>query len=95
MLITLKFLDPTEKPERMPPLTLPESILLKASMAITNRNRDKGSPSQTMGAIEETRRIAIHQNRKAYRRNTMCAIYQHHFPPKSYLLKYNKNSQLT
>jgi hypothetical protein len=42
MSTTPECLDPTENPERRPPLTVAESILLKASITITKRNGDKG-----------------------------------------------------
>jgi hypothetical protein len=44
MLSTSKFLDPTEKLERRPPLTKAKSILLKASMTMTNNNEEKRYP---------------------------------------------------
>jgi hypothetical protein len=44
MSTTQECLDPTENPKRRPPLTMAESILLKASITITKRNGDKGSP---------------------------------------------------
>jgi hypothetical protein len=38
------FLDPTKKPERRIPYTAADSILLRASLTITNTKEDKGSP---------------------------------------------------
>jgi hypothetical protein len=45
MLTIPKCLDPTEKLEIKPPSTTTKSILLKASITITKRKCDKGSPS--------------------------------------------------
>jgi hypothetical protein len=45
MLTTPECLGPIEKLERKPPLTVAESMLLKASITITKRKCDKGSPS--------------------------------------------------
>jgi hypothetical protein len=90
------FLNPTEKPERTPPVSMANSILLKTSMTMTNNNGDKGSPCFKLQELLNDLDGLPFTKTEMGTKKIQCTIQEHHFPPKLHLLnKYNKNSRST
>jgi hypothetical protein len=71
------------------------NILLKASMTITNRKEDKGSPCLTpRELLKKSDGVPLTKTEKRIDK-MQCTIQEHHFSPKPHILnKYNKNFQL-
>jgi hypothetical protein len=86
MLTIPKCLDPTEKLEIKPPSTTTKSILLKASITITKRKCDKGSPSLKPWELLKKQDGLSFTKTKKRTKKIQYAIQERHFSPKTHLL---------
>jgi hypothetical protein len=79
------FLGPTENPDKRPPFTVAEIILLKACVAIINCKGDKGSPY--LKPREQKKLVAVPFTKtKKLIEETQCTIQLCHFSLKPHLL---------
>jgi hypothetical protein len=83
-MLTLECLDPTKKHERNPALIVAESILLKASITITKRKGDKGSPClKPRELLKKPNRLPFTRTKK-HTEEIQCQ--ERHFPLKPHLI---------
>jgi hypothetical protein len=88
----LTLLDPTENPNKKPPFTVVEVILLSASITTTkNKKRQRVSLSQATRATEEPTHVLLTKTKK-HTKEIQRAIQLHHASPKTTAAYTRKNS---
>jgi hypothetical protein len=89
-------LEPTEKPERKPLSTVAVIILLKASMTLTKRKGDSGSPYLNPQELLKKPAGEPFTKTEKQTEDMQCTIQEHYFSLKPHLLTmYKRKFQLT